>query len=194
MSKYTVFETFVGAGGSHIGFKDNGFKSVYVNDINADCINTLLYNNPEIKKTAFIETASIINIDNNNLLKNINLKEKELDVMFGGIVCKGFSLAGERSPNDERNYYYHKQIELVNITKPKISIIENVKAFLNGKVLSNKTPKKIRDKVDDIWQKLENFKGQKERTTWALSGSLLEYLVSILDLIVYFLMAASTTN
>ena len=161
MNKYTVFETFVGAGGSHIGFKENGFKSVYVNDINKDCITTLLYNNPEIKKTAYIETDSIIDIDTNNLLKNINLNEKDLDVMFGGIVCKGFSLAGERSPNDERNYYYHKQIELVNITKPKISIIENVKAFLNGKVLSSKTPKKIRDKVDEIWQKLENFKGQK---------------------------------
>ena len=161
MEKYTVFETFVGAGGSHIGFKENGFKSVYVNDINSDCITTLLFNNPEIKKTAFVETDSIINIDIKNLLQNINLKEKELDVMFGGIVCKGFSLAGERSPNDERNYYYHKQIELVNIAKPKISIIENVKAFLNGQVLSSKTPNKIKDKVDEIWQKLENFKGQK---------------------------------
>ena len=161
MDKYTVFETFVGAGGSHIGFKENSFKSVYVNDIDKDCITTLLYNNPEIKKTAFVETNSIIDIDTENLLDNINLKEKDLDVMFGGIVCKGFSLAGERSPNDERNYYYHKQIELVGITKPKISIIENVKAFLNGKVLSSKTPKPIRSKVDEIWQKLENFKGQK---------------------------------
>lgn len=161
MDKYTVFETFVGAGGSHIGFKKNGFKSVYVNDINADCIKTLLFNSPEIKKTAFVDTGSIINIDTINLLENINLQENELDVMFGGIVCKGFSLAGERSPNDERNYYYHKQIELVNITRPKISIIENVKAFLNGKVLSSKTPNEIRDKVDEIWQRLENFKGQK---------------------------------
>jgi len=159
--KFTVFETFVGAGGSHIGFKNNGFKSVYVNDINKDCITTLLHNNPEIRESAFVETDSIIDIDTDNLLKNINLKESELDVMFGGIVCKGFSLAGERSPNDERNYYYHKQIELVNITRPKISIIENVKAFLNGKVLSSKTPNAIRNKVDDIWQKLENFKGQK---------------------------------
>jgi DNA (cytosine-5)-methyltransferase 1 len=52
-------------------------------------------------------------------------------------------------------------LELVNITKPKISIIENVKAFSNGKVLSDKTPQNLKDRVDDIWQKLENFKGQK---------------------------------
>jgi len=159
--KFTIFETFVGAGGSHIGFKEAGFKSVYVNDVNSNCIETLLYNNPEIKDSAYIDHKSVLDIDTENLLANINLKQGELDVMFGGIVCKGFSLAGERSPNDERNYFYHKQLELVEITKPKISIIENVKAFLNGKVLKPDTPKEIKERVDDIWQKLENFKGQK---------------------------------
>lgn len=159
--EYTIFETFVGAGGSHIGFKQNGFKSVYVNDDNKDCIDTLLLNNPEIKKTAFIDCRSVLDIDTVNLLDNINLKKGELDVMFGGIVCKGFSLAGERSPNDERNYFYHQQLKLVNICQPKISIIENVKAFSNGKVLSEQTPKSIRDEVNRIWQELENYKGQK---------------------------------
>lgn len=161
MRKYTIFETFVGAGGSHIGFKQNGFKSVYVNDNNKDCIATLIHNNPEIKHEAYVDCNSIIDIDTHNLLENIKLKEGELDVMFGGIVCKGFSLAGERSPNDERNYFYHKQLELVAITRPKISIIENVKAFLNGKVLRENTPNEIKEKVDLIWQELENYKGQK---------------------------------
>lgn len=159
--EYTLFETFVGAGGSHIGFKKHGFKSVYVNDYNLECLQTLLINNPEIKSSAYIDHKSIMDIDINNLLQNIKLSKGELDVMFGGIVCKGFSLAGERSPNDERNYFYHKQLELVNTIQPKISIIENVKAFLNGKVLSEDTPIDIKDKVDFIWQQLENYKGQK---------------------------------
>jgi len=160
-NQYTIFETFVGAGGSHIGFKKNNFKSVYVNDNNIDCINTLLLNNPEIKETAFVDHKSIIDIDVENLLSNIKLSKGQLDVMFGGIVCKGFSLAGERSPNDERNYFYHKQLELVQETLPKISIIENVKAFLNGKVLSEDTPEDVKQKVDFVWQQLENYKGQK---------------------------------
>jgi DNA (cytosine-5)-methyltransferase 1 len=160
-SEYTIFETFVGAGGSHIGFKNNGFKSVYVNDNNIDCIKTLLVNNPEIKNTAIIDYKSILDVDTESLFKELKLNEGELDVMFGGIVCKGFSLAGERSPNDERNYFYHKQLEFVKVFKPKISIIENVKAFLNGKVLSDSTPPEIKDKVDYIWQELENYKGKK---------------------------------
>lgn len=159
--QYTIFETFVGAGGSHIGFKNNGFKSVFVNDNNKDCIETLLLNNPEIKKTAVVDRGSIIDIDSSKLLSKMKLEKGELDVMFGGIVCKGFSLAGERSPNDERNYFYHKQLELVEATMPKISLIENVKAFTGGKVLAENTPQEIRDKVDKIWQELENYKGQK---------------------------------
>lgn len=160
-SEYTIFETFVGAGGSHIGFKNNGFKSVYVNDNNIDCIKTLLVNNPEIKNTAIIDYKSILDVDTESLFKELKFNEGELDVMFGGIVCKGFSLAGERSPNDERNYFYHKQLEFVKVFKPKISIIENVKAFLNGKVLSDTTPPEVKDKVDYIWQELENYKGKK---------------------------------
>jgi DNA (cytosine-5)-methyltransferase 1 len=102
---YTIFETFVGAGGTHIGFGQNGFISRYINDIEDKCLETLIYNNPNIKKTAFIDNASILDIDIDNLLKNTKMQKKELDVFFGGIVCKGFSLAGERSPNDERNYF-----------------------------------------------------------------------------------------
>ncbi|ELA09325.1 site-specific DNA methylase [Moraxella macacae 0408225] len=175
--QYTLFETFVGAGGSHIGFKQNGFKSVYVNDCNKDCIATLLLNNPEIKDTAFIDCQSILDIDIDNLLTNINLKQGELDVMFGGIVCKGFSLAGERSPNDERNYFYHQQLKLVATVKPKLSIIENVKAFSNGKVLAQHTPQNIKDEVDRTWQALENYKGQKAelRKKNKLSAEFLQY-------------------
>lgn len=49
--------------------------------------------------------------------------------MFGGVVCKGFSLAGERSPNDERNTLYRSQLNLVKEFLPKISIVENVRGL-----------------------------------------------------------------
>ena len=159
--KYTIFETFVGAGGSHIGFKENGFISKYVNDFSKDAIETLLYNNPEIRETAIVDTTSIVDVDPKIIMNNSGLKSGELDVLFGGIVCKGFSLAGERSPNDERNYFYHKQLEFVRILKPKVSIIENVPGIKTAEVLDSDTPKEISEKVDKIWQNLENYKGEK---------------------------------
>lgn len=160
---YTIFETFVGAGGAHIGFCKNGFVSKYVNDIEATCLETLIYNNPDIKNTAYIDKNSILDINAKELLTKTKMKKGELDVFFGGIVCKGFSLAGERSPNDERNYFYHKQIELVEEVQPKISLIENVPGIVNAKVLSQNTPIEIQQEVDELWKELENFKGLKSK-------------------------------
>ena len=40
---YTIFETFVGAGGSHLGFKNKGFIAKYVNDIDPNFLKTLTY-------------------------------------------------------------------------------------------------------------------------------------------------------
>lgn len=158
---YTIFETFVGAGGSHLGFKSNGFISRYVNDIDEYCLKTLLYNNPEIKKTAYVDNSDIMKIDTSKILKKINMNPMELDVMFGGIVCKGFSLAGERSPNDPRNYFYRKQLELVKVIKPNVSIIENVPGILTAQVLSHNAPNSIKKKVDELWKELESYKGKK---------------------------------
>ena len=158
---YTIFETFVGAGGSHLGFINNGFKTKYVNDFDDNCLRTLVYNNPEIEKEAIIDNSSIMDIDPSKILEKTNMKPGELDVLFGGLVCKGFSLAGERSPNDERNYFYRKQLKIVDVIKPKISIIENVPGIQNAKVLSQNASKEIADKIDDIWQKLEDYKGLK---------------------------------
>lgn len=158
---YTVFETFVGAGGSHLGFKNNGFKSVFVNDIDQNFMDTLLYNNPEIAETAVVKVQDMTTLDPKELLREMNMEPGELDVMFGGIVCKGFSLAGERSPSDPRNKFYQYQLNLVNVIRPKISVIENVPGIVNAKILSSKTPKEVVKKVDELWQELENYKGLK---------------------------------
>lgn len=159
---YSIFETFVGAGGSHIGFIQENFKTIYVNDFVEDCLKTLVYNNPNlIEEKAYIDNRSILDIDAKELRNNLHVNKGDIDVFFGGVVCKGFSLAGERNPNDERNYFYHKQLELVEEFQPKISIIENVPGILNAKVLSEKVNEELRSKVDDLWSKLENYKGRK---------------------------------
>lgn len=159
--RYTIYETFVGAGGSHLGFKNNHFISKYVNDFSKEALQTLVNNNPEIARTAWVDDTSIVDVNPDDILKKTHMKQGEVDVLFGGIVCKGFSLAGERSPNDERNYFYRKQLEIVEATRPKISVIENVPGIQNAEVLSSEAPKEIADEIDKIWQALENYKGQK---------------------------------
>lgn len=162
---FTIAETFVGAGGSHLGFKHKGFKSIYINEFDKNCIDTLLYNNPELNKTAIIDHKDICDINFNNLSKKLN---KKVDVLFGGVVCKGFSLAGERNPIDERNYLYLKQLDLVKALNPKISIIENVPIFLTSNVIdTERLPEDMKKHIQTTWQELENLKGikaQKRKT------------------------------
>ncbi|MBR0518523.1 DNA cytosine methyltransferase [bacterium] len=158
---YSVFETFVGAGGSHLGFKNNGFKSIFVNDIDENCIKTLLFNNPEIKQTALVNIGDMRLLNANDILNKLRVNKKDIDVMFGGIVCKGFSLAGERSPNDPRNTFYRYQLNLVSEIQPKISIIENVPGIINSLILKKDTPNEIKNQVDEVWQDIENYKGEK---------------------------------
>jgi len=164
--KYSILETFVGAGGAHLGFLNAGFKSVFINDIDINCLKTITFNNKSIEKDkCIVSSEDIVKIDGHKILSEIKMIPGELDLMFGGIVCKGFSLAGERSPSDPRNTYYRYQLNLVNVLKPKISIIENVPGILNSKILSAKTPKDLILKVDSLWKKIENYKGKKANFT-----------------------------
>lgn len=123
----TIVETFVGAGGAHLGFQKAGFESLLVNDCDKDTIDTLLRNNV-IHDNAYL-LCPIEEITETMIHEKIG--NRHVDVLFGGIVCKGFSLAGVRNPFDPRNYLYKHQLRLVEILKPKVSVIENVTAIKN---------------------------------------------------------------
>jgi conserved domain protein len=91
---YTIFETFVGAGGSHLGFMQENFRTIYVNDFVKECLDTLIYNNPNLKdEKAYIDNTSILNISPKDLRIFLNVQKGDIDVFFGGVVCKSFSLA-----------------------------------------------------------------------------------------------------
>lgn len=159
---YTIFETFVGAGGSHLGFMQENYRTVYVNDFVKECLDTLIFNNKNLaEEKAIIDNTPIENINPQSLRNELKLDKGQLDVMFGGVVCKGFSLAGERSPNDERNTLYRKQLGLVEEFLPKISIVENVPGIVNAEILNPDSPNDIKEEINNLWKKLENYKGEK---------------------------------
>ena len=136
-NNFTIIETFVGAGGSHLGFKNNNFKSIFVNDIWKESLKTLKLNNELTDKQIICQ--DINELVKRNLCQEYDIKQGDLSVLIGGVVCKGFSLAGVRNPYDERNYLYLSQLKLVEQLRPKISIIENVPGMKNMKILSQKS-------------------------------------------------------
>jgi DNA (cytosine-5)-methyltransferase 1 len=179
-----VVETFVGTGGSHIGFKKAGFKTIFVNDIWSDAINTLKQNNHELKDNQII-LDDIKNITSEELKKR-DIDISNIDVLIGGVVCKGFSNAGLKKSLDPRNYLYLEQLRLVKLLNPKISIIENVPPLKNAKILkkdiNDELILKLCNELDNVCKEYgrtynkELLKKRKE-----LESKLNEYKYSVFD-------------
>jgi DNA (cytosine-5)-methyltransferase 1 len=160
---FTIAETFVGCGGAHFGFKKSGnFETVFVNDIWSDAIETLKQNEPTLAKNKII-CDDIKNINEEYLNKQKITNYKDVDVLVGGVVCKGFSLAGIRNPFDERNYLYIEQLRLVELMRPKISIIENVHGMLNMRILKKNNSKKVKkvcETLNNVCISIKNTRGE----------------------------------
>ena len=109
---------FAGAGGMDVGFSRAGFKIIWANEIVKDACDTYRLNN-ESK----IECGDI-----RNFIKDLN-QHKNIDVVFGGPPCQGFSVAGKMDPNDERSKLIFTFMDVVEKVKPKAFVLENVKAL-----------------------------------------------------------------
>ncbi len=65
------------------------------------------------------------------------LNGRHLNIVAGGFPCQGFSMAGNRIVDDERNSLYLEMLEIVNKLRPDFVICENVKglrSMLGGNV------------------------------------------------------------
>ena len=72
-----------------------------------------------------------------NLIRKAEKDFGPFDIVVGGPPCQGFSTAGKRALNDERNSLILAFLRAIEITNPKIFVMENVtgfKTFQNGKI------------------------------------------------------------
>lgn len=127
---YTFIEVCSGAGGLSCGLIKSGLNAILLNDIDKNSCETLKKNHPN---TEVIE-GSFVDINYN---KYIN----KCDILCGGVPCQSFSYAGKQTGlNDKRGDLIIKFSEMINIIKPKVFLIENVKGLLThnkGKTISN---------------------------------------------------------
>lgn len=115
--KYTVVSLFSGAGGLDLGFEHQGFKVIWANDVDKDaCATHRLWSDAEVVQ------GDIGGIDFNKIPSST--------IITGGFPCQGFSLAGPRKIDDERNVLYKHFVNLVEVKQPYIFIAENVKGIL----------------------------------------------------------------
>ena len=145
MSKLTVVDLFSGAGGLSRGFLDAGYDVVLGVDSDEMALKTFRANhgNSEALK---LDLFDFDNIDKISYF----LKENKIavDVLVGGPPCQGFSLAGPRDVNDERNRLYLAMVETAKRLKPRAVVLENVPGLLQ--LNEGKAAKRIIEDFSEI--------------------------------------------
>lgn len=135
----TAIDFFSGAGGMSLGFKQAGFNVMYAVDNDPACIETYSRN---LGSHAFVD--DVYKITKQSIEEKINNSLDDLDVIFGGPPCQGFSVQRRGEDNDPRNDLVLEYIRLVLEIKPKFFVMENVAGLLSkrGKEVLNKLVEK----------------------------------------------------
>jgi len=115
--KYKVMDLFSGCGGLSCGFADANYIIKYAIDSWEIALKTLKNNHSNIET---------IHGDINNIEPTKIVKNEKIDVVIGGPPCQGFSIAGKREVNDERNILYKRFVYFVSKLNPKCFLMENV--------------------------------------------------------------------
>lgn len=122
-----ALDIFAGVGGMSRGFEMAGFDVIAAVDNNP--INVEAYG-LNFEDTHCFE-ADISELSGADLREEADFND-EVDVLFGGPPCQGFSVIGKRRSEDPRNELLIHFARLLKDLKPKYFVVENVAGLLIG--------------------------------------------------------------
>lgn len=133
-NEHFYIDIFAGCGGLSTGLLEAGWAGLFAIEKNADAFSTLNYNLIQSKKHfEWPAWLPIEECDINVLLKKHTQELLELQgkvtLVAGGPPCQGFSMAGKRDKNDQRNKLVKSYIKFIKLVMPKVIIFENVHGF-----------------------------------------------------------------
>lgn len=129
MARPIGIDLFAGAGGLSLGFEQAGFDIAAAVEIDPIHCATHEYNFPNAKTIC----ASVVDLSGQEIRILSGLGDQEIDVVFGGAPCQGFSMIGKRALDDQRNQLVFHYVRLVHELQPKYCVFENVKGLTIGK-------------------------------------------------------------
>ena len=128
MSRPIGIDLFAGAGGMSLGFEQAGFDIAAAVEIDPIHCATHEYNFPHTETIC----ASVIDLTGEEIRRRSKLGSQDVDVVFGGAPCQGFSLMGKRAFDDPRNHLVFHYVRIVKELNPKYCVFENVKGLTLG--------------------------------------------------------------
>lgn len=143
-----AIDLFCGAGGMSEGILQAGFHILFSNDINESVELTYTNRHEQLgyrqNYNTFFRRADIRELTGEYILQKIrdlefwNAEERnipdDIDAIFGGPPCQGFSLAGRRNADDPRNMLFREYVRVIHEIQPKYVVMENVTGFMNTRL------------------------------------------------------------
>ncbi|MEC4983562.1 MAG: DNA cytosine methyltransferase [Oscillatoria sp. PMC 1068.18] len=119
-------DLFAGAGGFSLGIEQAGFEVAVA--VESDPVHAAVYsyNFPQTQ----VLCRDVASLDAREIIQAVG---GEIDLVFGGPPCQGFSSMGKRNPKDDRNSLVFAFCRLVKELQPRYFVIENVPGLNQGK-------------------------------------------------------------
>lgn len=130
---HNYIDIFAGCGGLSVGLLNAGWHGVFAVEKNRDAFSTLKHNLIDSAHYIWPEWLPIEAHDINELISKYENQLKglrgKITLVAGGPPCQGFSMAGKRNVNDQRNLLVESYIQFIKLVSPEIIIFENVRGF-----------------------------------------------------------------
>ena len=133
---------FSGMGGDSLGIKNAGIKLVAYSEWIKEFQKTHYLN---FKDCKLIGDGDINKTKDEEFLKY----KGEVDLIFAGFPCQGFSNGGKKLPDDPRNTLFREFHRTAKLIEPKYIIGENVKGLLSKFIITNET-------LDEFYKSFDN--------------------------------------
>jgi DNA (cytosine-5)-methyltransferase 1 len=127
--KHNALSLFSGCGGFSTGFTWAGFKVLGFVEIEPSFRSIYRDNFPSAEELG----ADITKLSDSKIAEWYK-KFGDVDVIIGGPPCQGFSLSGKRRSDDPRNLLFTHYLRIVEIMRPKIAVLENVRLLTSMRI------------------------------------------------------------
>jgi DNA (cytosine-5)-methyltransferase 1 len=117
----TAIDLFCGAGGASLGLVRAGWDLRLAADVDQACSLTHRANLPGEFLTADLRT-----VEAGKVMSAADITSGQLDLLFAGPPCQGFSIIGSRVVWDQRNNLFREVLRLASDLRPRCVVIENV--------------------------------------------------------------------
>jgi len=151
----SFIDLFSGCGGLSLGLMKAGWRGVFAIERCPDAFKTLEHNligigdhnanEPRFEWPSWLDVRSY---DIKGFVRAYRRRLKslrgEIQLVAGGPPCQGFSFAGRRTGNDPRNELFRYHLQVVDMVRPELVLMENVQGIGTAFGVSKQRGKKCR--------------------------------------------------